>query len=139
MRVASFLCVLALAGCGDQPLPQEPDPTPAPSNAGPEVVGSSPADGAVGIARAISIAVVFSAPVNPVTVHATSVGLWRDAEPVIADLVLDGAVVRIVPRELLDLGTVYSVTVTRDVRDTAGAPLVRSYRSVFTTKLNRIP
>lgn len=139
MRVPLVPAVAILAACAD---PAEPPPpsSPLPSApAGLEVVASAPVNGAVGVARSATIALVFSAPVNLATVNEGTVGLWREAESVPATLSAAGATAQLVPRDLLDLNTTYVVTVRREVQDTAGRPMVREFRLVFMTKVNRIP
>lgn len=134
--------LVVLAACGDPaapapPLPPAPPPLPAPP--GLEVVGSTPGDGAIGVARAAFVTLVFSAPVDPLTVDEATVGLWQDAIPVPASLRTVGARIELVPRDLLELNTTYIVTARREVHDTAGRPMLREFRLTFTTKANRVP
>lgn len=140
MRVTAPVVLLAwIAACRDAAPPMEPaGPVPTPVS-GLEVVGSWPADGAVGVARAATVTVLFSEPVDRASVNAGSVGLWRGAEPVAVDLTVAEQSARLAPRALLDLNTTYVITVSRDVQDTAGRPMIRNFRAVFTTKVNRIP
>jgi hypothetical protein len=138
MRRFWIPALATVAACGD---PASPPPGPAPVGpapaAGLEVVGSTPVDGATGIARAITVTLGFSTPVNPATVHAATVALWQGAGQVPAALRVTGDRVEIAPRDLLELNTTYIATVRREVQDTAGRPMIREFRLTFTTKSNR--
>jgi hypothetical protein len=91
------------------------------------------------VARAAFVTLTFSGPVDPGTVNAGTVGFWRGAEPVAASLAVNGATAWLTPRALLDFGTTYVVTVSREVRDSAGTPMTRDFRLAFTTKVNVAP
>jgi hypothetical protein len=140
MRLRLTTVLPLLAACGDAELPPTGPEVPAPAPpAGLEVVASAPADGAVGVARAAFVTLSFSAPVDPGTVNAGTVGLWRGPESVPFSLAVNRTTAWLTPRSLLDLGTTYVVTASRGIRDTAGTPMSRDFRLVFTTKVNVVP
>jgi hypothetical protein len=140
--VSAVLGIVPLA-CGElppaPPPPEVPSPTPEVSSLA--VLASAPADGATGVARAATVTVFFSEPVEAGSVNAETFALWQGAEQVNGAISLNdaGTIATLVPRELLTLGTNYAVTVSRGVRDTAGQPLPREYRAAFLTKVNRVP
>jgi hypothetical protein len=137
MRPLAAAPLVLLVGCGE---PTAPTPAPPASlEPGLEVVASAPVAGAVGVARAATVTLEFSLPVNPATVNDGTVTLWREADRVPVSLSTSGATTLLVPRELLALNTTYVVTATRAVQDTAGRPMVREFRLVFTTKMNGVP
>ena len=129
-------------GCGE-PAPGEPgpdsEPESVPSLGQLAVVWSAPADGATGVARAATVTVQFSEPVDPSSVNADSFVLWQEATAVATDLAVEGDVGVLTPRALLEFGVSYTITVSRTVRDTAGRFMPTEYRAVFTTKVNQVP
>ena len=127
MRLRLAVLATVLAGCGEPYRPAPAEPSLA-------VVASAPINGAVGVARAAFVTLTFSAPPNPETITAGTVGLWNGPAGVPVSLALSGATATLTPRSLLELNTVYVVTVSRGVRDTAGTPLTADFRLTFTTK-----
>jgi hypothetical protein len=141
MRRCWIPALATLAACGDPAAAPPPLPpvAPAPAASGLEVVASAPVDGATGIARAATVLLAFSTPVNPATIHEATVGLWQEALPIPVALRVNGDLVELAPRNLLELNTAYIVTVRREVQDTAGRPMIREFRLTFTTKRNLAP
>lgn len=132
--LAGFVILSTACGEATAPLPSPPGALP-----GLEVVASAPVSGAVGVARAATIALEFSDPVDPATINDATVNLFREAERIAVTLSAADRTAHLVPRELLALNTTYVVTVSREVEDTAGRPMVREFRLTFTTKLNGVP
>ncbi|WP_198360488.1 Ig-like domain-containing protein [Thermincola potens] len=103
--------------------------------AGPAVVGVSPAEGAVDVARNTHITVTFDEPVDPLSVS--------DLSFVVADAVygttitgtasVQGEKAVFTPAQLLDLNREYKVIFKPGVRDLAGNPATGSYSWSFTT------
>ncbi len=144
LRVVLPLAVLVVAtgGCGErapgEPGP-DPGPEPVPSVGQLAVAWSAPADGATGVARAATVTVQFSEPVDPSSVNADTFVLWQGATAVATDLMVEGDVAVLTPRALLEFAVSYTVTVSRAVRDTAGRFMPTEYRADFTTKWNPVP
>ena len=141
MRRVWIPALATLAACGDPAAapPSPPPVVPAPAAPGLEVVASAPVDGATGIARAATVTLAFSAPVNPGTIHEATVALWQETLRIPVAIRVRGDLVELVPRGLLELSTTYIVTVRREVQDTAGRPMIREFRLTFTTKKNLAP
>jgi hypothetical protein len=136
---AVLLPAIALLGACDGSTEPAPPAAPPPLGSDFQVVASAPSPGAVGVARAATMTLTFSAPVNPATVNETTVGLWRGSAPVPVSVITDEMIARLIPRDLLEFSSRYVVTASRAVRDTAGRAMIREFRLDFTTKVNRSP
>lgn len=104
----------------------------------PEVTGTAPADGEIGVSSAASLTATFSEALDPASVTATSFVLTTAAGPVPAAVAYDGATTRarLIPESPLSGGTSYTATVlggSGGVRDLAGNPMNASQSWSFTT------
>lgn len=104
----------------------------------PSVSSVSPADGAVGVALADPIKVIFSEPVDPATVTPAAILLQSPAGPVSGTLSLMGGTVQLRPAAPLEPNTQYTVTVAATIRDLAGYAMMAPFISSFTS-LNSNP
>jgi hypothetical protein len=109
-----------------------------PSRRPPTVVRTDPAKGRVDVAVnsvSISVGAIFSEPIDPKTLTATSLLLLRDGKPVSGTVRLseNGWTAAYLPDRPLAPLTSYDLVVTRDIRDLDGDALDGSYSSTFTT------
>jgi len=100
----------------------------------PRVIRSEPARGVTDAPMMIRIHVVFSEPIDPVTVNAGTVQVLLRDEAVAGQLSLsdDGLVLEFQPADSLVAGATYELLVTREVKDLSGETLASEYRSDFT-------
>lgn len=110
--------------------------TVVPKRRPPAVVRTRPAPGAIDIAVNSQIMVVFTEPVAPATLTATTVQLLRGATPVPGTVrLVAGSLLaaEFVPDAELASGTTYRLVVTRGVRDAGGDSLEVEVATDFTT------
>lgn len=124
------LPVLAVVACGD-PAPPAPDATG--DTIAPAIAAARPAAGDTGVSLRAPVEVTFSEPLNWATLGPASFFLVREADSVAGGYEVDGATAAFVPAEPFDSLTVYSVTVTRGVRDSAGNQLAADSSWSFRT------
>lgn len=109
--------VLALSACGDDGAIAPP---PARDSIPPAVVALSPAPGDTGVSRQVRVEVTFSEPLNWATLGPASFFVLRQLDPVAGSYTAIGATAVFEPDVPLDSVTVYAVTLTGAVRDSAG-------------------
>jgi len=114
------------AGGGDGP--------PIDEGQAPSVSGTNPEDGALAVDPATEIEVLFSEPIDPFSVDASSVALELEGETVAGTLSVEGARVRFAPERELCLAARYTLCVTTAVLDLEGWPLEREVRAGFSVK-----
>jgi hypothetical protein len=112
--------VLAAAMCSDGT--EGPDPAPADTVA-PFVTLLFPAPAAQDVPRGAMIVVTFSEPINPATVGVGSFLVRRSFDTVAGSYVFGDSSAGFEPEELLEAFAVYSVSLTRGIRDSAGNQL----------------
>jgi len=138
------------------------DPVPVPANAGdtlflaiatkggsssnfiyvvpvarrPVIVRTNPPPGKRDVPLNVTLLVVFSEPVDPVTVTPASVRLLHDGQPVPsrAEVSADGLRVELHPDDTMVPLTDYVLSVSTEVTDLSGAPLERPVEVQFTTE-----
>jgi hypothetical protein len=101
-----------------------------------KIVRTSPPSGGRDVPLNATIVVVFSEPIDPATLTAGSVQLWRDTTPVEGTVrVSDSFGIRVEfdPNALLAVRTDYRLVVTLAVRDVNGATLDSAFQIPFTT------
>lgn len=103
----------------------------------PLIVRTIPPRGRVDVALSVQPRVVFSEPIDPASVTATSIRLLRDGEPVEGSVgLVPGSpfTAELAPGTLLQPLTDYELVVSTDVRDLDGDALEAELRVVFTTE-----
>ena len=102
----------------------------------PTVVRTSPAKGRTDVALNVTVTVVFSEPIDPKTLSATSVRLLHDGNPVSGSVRLsDNAwTAEFVPDKALEPLSSYELVVTQDIRDLDGDSPNALYSVDFTTQ-----
>jgi hypothetical protein len=128
---------LLVSACGDDEalVPR----TPRSDSIPPAVVGLSPVPGDTGVPLLVTVEVTFSEALNWATVGPASFFLTRQADPVAGGYVVDGLTAAFVPEQALDSVTVYEVTLTGAVRDSAGNALPADTSWSFRTGAVAIP
>src|SRR5688572_1189380 len=103
----------------------------------PEVVRTSPPKGRTDVALNVVIAVVFSEPVAPASVNATSISLLLGTAAVAGTLTVadDGLSAAFAPSSLLEPETSYTIRIDPAVRDLDGDALTDISAVIFTTTL----
>ncbi len=103
------------------------------------IVSTTPADGATDVDVATTVQLVFNTPVDPATLESEDAGSFVDSEGDDVDLELsisgDGKTVTLTPREPLDYGETYTLTLYAGVvKNTSGKGLVSDASFSFTTE-----
>jgi type IV pilus assembly protein PilY1 len=114
------LPVLAVLACGDGPPPGPDQPG---DTIPPVIVATRPAAGDTGVRLRARVEVTFSEPLNWATLGPASFFLLREAEPVAGGYQVDRTTAAFVPGQPFDSLTIYSVLLTRGIRDSAGNQL----------------
>jgi Tol biopolymer transport system component len=101
----------------------------------PKITRTRPRRGRTAVPINLSIAVVFTEPVDPATVSSQTVRLESGVSTVSGTLVLrpDGLVAEIVPDQLLSHATEYRIIVDTGVRDLSQDSIEATFTSEFTT------
>jgi hypothetical protein len=113
----------------------------------PEVVSTSPDDGAVGVGLDKIITITFNGPINPATITPESFtlvdagGTNARTATVIGTLSYDAATytVSYTPKEKLKINTTYTATVETAIKDALGNALQVDYVWTFTTGVSLLP
>lgn len=100
---------------------------------GPDLIGSTPADGAVDVGRETSIVLRFSEPVDPATVNAATITLGG----VPLALAVDGANVTVTPTQPLVRLSDYTLIVREGISDLQGNPMLALASVDFKTEPGR--
>lgn len=108
---------------------------PAPDTTPPAVISTGPADGSTDVSISTSVTAVFSEPMSPATIDATSFSLSDGASNVAASVTYDEPTMTatLTPTGPLSFGTTYSATITVAAMDLNGNPLSASESFDFTT------
>lgn len=93
----------------------------------PQVLNTSPADGATGIAADQAVTVTFSEAVDCATVSTANVQLLEAANPVPVQVQCSGASVSLSPTEDMPTNTTLTATIDPSVRDLAGNVLADTH------------
>jgi hypothetical protein len=101
----------------------------------PTVFSTSPANAATGIAVNTAITAVFSEAMTASTINSTTFLI----NGVAGTITYLGNTATFTPSSNLAFSTVYTATITTDVKDAAGNPLVAAYTWSFTTAANTNP
>jgi TolB protein len=111
-----------------------------PASSGPTVVRTRPRRGRTAVPIALSVAVVFTEPIDPATITDETVQLLRNGEFVPATLEIreGGFVVELDPDQLLAHETEYTIRVTTGVRDLSGDVFVAPFTSAFSTAATQL-
>jgi len=106
-----------------------------PTRRPPTVVRSNPAKGRVDVALNVIVSVIFSEPIDPKTLSATSLRLLHDGNPVTGSVRLSGNAwtAEFVPDKPLAAQSSYELVITQDIRDLDGDVLEHDYESDFRT------
>ena len=104
-------------------------------NMPPGVLYIKPTDGTAGVNPNTSISVTFTEPVNPVTVNSdsflvSSEGLYLPGKILFSNR---NTIATFVPDQTLPLFKQITVTLTTDITDVSGNPMVSTFTSSFTT------
>jgi TolB protein len=103
----------------------------------PRVVRTSPARGRTDVAVNARILIVFSEPIDPGTLTAQTVKLFKGSELVEGMVALDGSITlsaEFAPAQPLLPNTAYALVVERGVRDLSGDQLEQSVNAQFQTE-----
>jgi hypothetical protein len=123
--------ILVTAVCGEDgnggpPLPSD--------TVAPAVTALAPPPLAQDVARDATIRVTFSEPINPATVGIGSFLVRRALDTVPGSYVFDDSTIAFAPDAELASLALYSVTLTRGIRDPAGNQLIRDTAWSFRTR-----
>ena len=124
---------LALACGGDENVT---NPGDGPDVTAPAVVSTSPADGAVDVARSTVISVTFSEPIDDGSITGST---FTIGPSMAGDLSVNGATASFTPSAPLGFAVAYTVDLTTDVEDEAGNYLAEAVSWTFTTIANQGP
>ena len=123
-----MLLVPPLSACGGQmvgwPMADEVPPT---------VSSTTPIDSATSVALNAPVAATFSEAMDPETVTGASFLLVRGSAPVSATVTYTGVTALFAPSLPLEPDSLYTATVTSDVTDVAGNPMIDDYVWSFST------
>lgn len=140
MKIIRFISILtiffALAGC------VEPySPVGKGNELPPEIVETTPVDGADDVSADSTVLIKFSKPLMDTSVHTSSIILLENGNRINYEVKLseDGKAVEMIPEDQLNEGAEYSVEVYRIITDEAGLPLKTDgtdspYRFSFSVK-----
>lgn len=103
----------------------------APGNPPPKVVSVTPEDEAVGVEPDGSIVIELNEPLDAATVTSESVRILDGDDAVAGELSYAGNQITFVPEKPLALLVPYTVSVSSDVTDVAGAALAKPFSSTF--------
>ncbi|HEX2716182.1 MAG TPA: Ig-like domain-containing protein [Gemmatimonadaceae bacterium] len=110
------------------------------ANFPPQVVVTTPPNGATSVAVNTSITVGFSENVLPSSVNATTFTVTPTGGTAIAGtIIVDNAIATFTPGAPLMTGTTYTVRLTSGITDLDGASLGATYTFSFTTPPNQAP
>lgn len=104
---------------------------------GPTLVSALPADGAEEVAVGSELRVTFDEPIDPRTVSATTVGLYRNSVPVPAALRVEGSAVVLAPAAPLLRGVAYVLRLDGGVTDNLGNRQREAFELQFVTDSGR--
>lgn len=105
-----------------------------PKRRAPGVVRTDPAKGRIDVALNVSVAIVFTEPVDEATVNTNTVRLIRDGSVVAGTVTMTNSFTAVfTPTFSLNQGTGYALTVSPDVRDLDGESIGSSFTTSFTT------
>jgi hypothetical protein len=99
----------------------------------PEVVLTSPPDGAINVVTNQLITATFNEAMNPSSINETSFVLKKGGNPVSGAVTYSGMTATFAPANLLDANTVYSATITRSAKDPMGNIMRKDTTWSFTT------
>ena len=100
----------------------------------PTVRSTDPANGATGVAVNKTLAMVFSEPMDPLTVTTATIILQQGATPVAGIVFYDGGLTAtFTPLYNLAPNSLFTATITTGAKDLAGNPLLNSYVWSFAT------
>lgn len=99
----------------------------------PTVLSTSPVSYAYAVALNSDITATFSTPMNPSTVTGTSFTLLGGTTPVSGSVSYSGNTATFTPSVSLTTNTVYTATITTDVKDLAGTTMSANYSWTFQT------
>jgi hypothetical protein len=107
--------------------------TTSASNIAPTVTYQYPADNSSAVPRDVQVCLIFSAPMDPLTISSANIRLMDGTTPVTVTVVLYGQnTVIIKPAGSLTLNTVYTISLGAGVKDAGGNTLAETTTS-FTT------
>jgi hypothetical protein len=108
----------------------------------PTVVIADPSDGATGILASSTVNATFSEAMAPLTISTATFSLKKGGVPVSGTVTYQGMTASFQPASNLDVGTLYTATMSKDVTDLAGNTLAGNqgaapsdYVWTFTTSL----
>jgi tetrahydromethanopterin S-methyltransferase subunit B len=105
----------------------------APDTTPPTVSSTNPANTATDVAVNQAISAIFSEPLDPATVSTSSFTLMDGTTPVLGSVSSSGMTTVFTPLNVLDPLTVFTATLTTDIKDLAGNAMVAEYVWSFTT------
>ena len=123
-----------LAACGGSAANSGPTGTPGGDVTPPSVTAVSPTNAASGVAITTTVTATFSEPLTAATLTGTSFTLAAPSGALVAGTVtLSVNTATFAPSSSLAASTVYTATISKDVKDAAGNAMAASYVWTFTT------
>jgi hypothetical protein len=105
----------------------------------PQVVSTSPANGATNVSVAISLSVTFSEEMDPATITTDTFKLITAGNPVPGAVSYASSTAVFTPSSPLSLATLYTAKITTGARDVAGNGISSEYQWNFVTPDNTAP
>ena len=99
----------------------------------PTVISTDPVNNATGVVLNKVISAIFSEPMNPLTLNATTFTLMQGATVISGAVTYSGSTAFFTPTIALLPNLVYTATITTGARNVAGTPLANNYVWTFTT------
>jgi hypothetical protein len=99
----------------------------------PEVVSTDPANGATNVITAKVITAVFNEPMDAATINQTTFKLKQGTTAVAGTVTYSGITATFTPVTVLAANTVYTATISKEVRDPAGSQMIADYTWSFNT------
>jgi hypothetical protein len=99
----------------------------------PEVVSTDPANGATNVITAKIISAVFNEPMDASTINQTTFKLRQGTAVIAGTVTYTGITATFTPVSVLTANTVYTATISKEVRDPAGNSMIADYTWSFNT------
>lgn len=136
-RAVSFSFSIVMLGllataCGGGSGPGSSSTATLSDTTAPTVLSTSPASSSRNVAARAPISVTFSRAMDASSLTATTFVVSAGTTPIAGALSITSNSATFIPAADLDLNTIYTASVTTDVKDTAGNPLSATYTWQFT-------
>ena len=105
----------------------------------PTVISTDPINNATNVDLNKTITATFSVPMDATTINTSTFTLFRGATQITGIVTYNGTTASFDPTVNLVAGAIYTATLTKGVRNTAGTPLTNNYVWTFTTGVTVVP